>query len=340
MRVLGIESSCDELAMAILEPDGRSLAASIVHSQTDLHARFGGIVPEVASRDHVRRLDAMFAATVAEAGFEASEAFDAVAVTAGPGLVGSLLCGLEFAKGLALGSDKPFLGVHHLEGHLASALLESGGALPHPWTALLVSGGHTLLLDVEGPTGPYVRRGGTRDDAAGEAFDKTAKLLGLGYPGGARIDAAARTGDPEAFAFPAMMPGKDNLDFSFSGLKTHVKRWVTTHGVPRDPQRRADFCASFQQAVVDNLLDKAFRAARVTGRLVLAGGVAANSGLRRQAQRRGAELGIEVHLPSRAFCTDNAAMIARAGWTRLRRGERSDWREDARARWDLFQLPS
>jgi len=337
MRVLGIESSCDELAIAVLEADGATLAASEIHSQVDLHAQFGGIVPEVASRDHVRRLDALLERTLA-AGSVDIDAVDGIAVTRGPGLVGSLLCGLEFAKGLAVAIERPFIGVHHLEGHLAAAQLEPHPPT-HPFTALLVSGGHTLLLDAEGPTGPYRRRGGTRDDAAGEAFDKTAKLLGLGYPGGARIDRAAEGGDPAAVAFPKLMAGKDNLDFSFSGLKTHVRRHLMDHGTPDGPQGLADFCASFQKAVVDNLLDKAFRAAESTGRLVLAGGVAANSELRRQAQARGQAAGVDVHLPSRAFCTDNAAMIARAGWTRLRRGQRSRWDDDALARWDLFQLP-
>jgi len=322
--------------MAVLEADGQRVASSRVHSQVDLHARFGGIVPEVASRDHVRRLDALLTDTLRDAGYDLAE-IQGIAVTSGPGLVGSLLCGLEFAKGLALGLDRPFIGVHHLEGHLAAAQLEAETP-PYPFTALLVSGGHTLLLDVAGPTGPYRRRGGTRDDAAGEAFDKTAKLLGLGYPGGARIDHWARSGNPEALPFPRLMPGKDNLDFSFSGLKTHVRRHLSEHGVPAPGPALADFCASFQRTVVDNLLDKAFRAAEMTGRLVIAGGVAANSELRREATERGARTGIPVHLPSREHCTDNAAMIARAGWERLGRGARSAPDEEARARWDLFAL--
>ncbi len=322
--------------MAVLEPDGRTLSANVVHTQTDLHARFGGIVPEVASRDHVRRLDGLLAVTLDEAG-RTLDGIDAVAVTAGPGLVGSLLCGLEFGKAIAWASGRPLIGVHHLEGHLAAARLEE--ATPKlPATALLVSGGHTLLLDMHGSTGPYVRRGGTRDDAVGEAFDKTAKLLGLGYPGGAAIDALAQAGDDEAVSFPEMMSGKDNFDFSFSGLKTDVRRQLSDRGSIPKGSDLADFCASFQRAVVDNLLKKSFRAAAQTGRLVVAGGVAANSRLRRDAMAIGLQRGIEVHLPSRRFCTDNAAMIARAGWERLHRGQTSDLSLDAQARWNLFGL--
>ncbi len=336
MKVLGIESSCDDLSCALLDGDGRTVLANVVHSQEDLHRRFGGIVPEVASRDHVRRLEAILRAAL-DAGSADLRDVGAVAVTSGPGLVGSLLCGLEFAKGLSIALQVPFLGVHHLEGHLATPFLEGTNA-PFPFTALLVSGGHTLLLEVSGPTGPYQLLGRSRDDAAGEAFDKTAKLLGLGYPGGAEIDRFAQQGDEEAVPFPDLMPGKDNLDFSFSGLKTHVRRYVEANG-PLTEQGTADFCASFQKAITENLLRKAFRGARRTKRLILVGGVAANSRLRARALARGEEESIRIHLPSRAYCTDNAAMIARAGWVRLTRGARSRLDLEPRARWDLQSLP-
>ncbi len=337
MIVLGIESSCDELACAVLDRDGRTLLSSVVHSQVDLHAPFGGIVPEIASRDHVRRLGAVFDRAIAEAGI-AVASIDGIAVTSGPGLIGSLLCGLEFAKGLAVATGKPLIGINHLEGHIAAAFLEDPAPLP-PFVALLVSGGHTSLVHVASLGGPYGHLGATRDDAAGEAFDKTAKLLGLGYPGGVEVDRKARTGDRARYPFPKMMTGKDNLDFSFSGLKTAVARRVRELGGPPEGQDLADFCASFQSAVVENLIKKAFRAAVVSGarKLVFAGGVAANSRLRERALERGRREQIEVFLPSRQNCTDNAAMIARAGWERLRRGERHALDLSARAHWPLFE---
>jgi N6-L-threonylcarbamoyladenine synthase len=336
VRVLGIESSCDELSCAVLDPDGTTVRCNIVHSQEDLHARFGGIVPEVASRDHVKRLEAVLVRALQTADVTMGD-IDGLAVTRGPGLVGSLLCGLEFAKGLSLATGLPWIGVHHLEGHLATPMLE-GSCIEPPFTALLVSGGHTLLLEVGGWTGPYRVLGRSRDDAAGEAFDKTAKLLGLGYPGGAIIDRLAASGDEHAVPMPRLMAGKDNFDFSFSGLKTHVRRQVADRKSWTESER-ADFCASFQRAVTENLLQKSFRAARRTGRLILVGGVAANRRLRERALMRGRREGIEVHLPSRAYCTDNGAMIARAGWVRLVRGERSPLHLDAQARWDLRELP-
>lgn len=321
--------------MAILEPDGRTLLANVVHSQVELHKPFGGIVPEVAARDHVRRLNPVLSTTLEWAAV-GLDAVDGIAVTAGPGLIGPLLCGVEFAKGLSLGTGKPLVGVHHLEGHIAAAFLEP--TPPHlPFVALLVSGGHTNLILVEDLGGPYVHLGATRDDAAGEAFDKTAKLLGLGYPGGAEIDRRAQDGDPGRFVFPALMAGKDNLDFSFSGLKTAARRLLTEDG-PLDAQGKADFCASFQHAVVDNLLAKSFRAVHRTGtpRLVLAGGVAANSELRRRAEERGRRERVQISLPSRVLCTDNAAMIARAGQPKLMAGRTSGLDLTARASWPLF----
>jgi len=336
-RVLGIESSCDEMAAAVLADDGRTVLSSIVHSQVDLHARYGGVVPEVASRDHVERVGLVLSEALRVAATTPAE-LGAIAVTSGPGLIGSLLCGVEAAKGLALAAGKPLLGVNHLEGHIAAAALEA--RVPEaPFVALIVSGGHTSLVLVEAWGGPYRPLGSTRDDAAGEAFDKTAKLLGLGYPGGVRIDELSATGDPKRFAFPIAMPGKDNLDFSFSGLKTAAARLLRESG-PLDEQGRADFCASFQSAVVENLLKKAFRAAITRGarRLVLAGGVAANRRLRARAEERGRRERVDVFLPSRANCTDNAAMIARAGWVRLSRGERSELDLECHPSWPLSRL--
>lgn len=340
MRVLGIESSCDELAMAILEADGRSLRASVVHSQIATHAKYGGVVPELASRDHVKRLDQVFHQVMLEADLK-PEAIDAIAVTEGPGLIGSLLCGTEFAKGLALALGIPFLGIHHLEGHLVAASLEDP-APETPFVALLVSGGHTSLIEVKALGGPYRLLGQTRDDAAGEAFDKTAKLLGLPYPGGVCIDKLAKTGDARRFQFPQPMPGKTNLDFSFSGMKTAASREIQAFSNPLEGQDLADFCASFQEAIVDNLLKKAFRAVKSTQntRLVIGGGVAANSRLRDKALYRAKRERIQVFLPSRANCTDNAAMIAKAGWIRLKRGERSDLELVARSSWPLVPRAS
>ena len=336
MRVLGIESSCDELACAILDSDGRTLVANIVHSQVQVHRQFGGVVPEVASRDHVRRLHPVLREALTQANMRLEE-IDAIAVTAGPGLIGSLLCGVEFAKGLALATGRPLLGVHHLEGHIAASLLEERAPTP-PFVSLLVSGGHTNLVLVK-DWGVYEHMGATRDDAAGEAFDKTAKLLGLGYPGGAVIDRLAQGHEGGTFRFPEMMVGKDNLDFSFSGLKTAAARLLKElEEVPQGDQL-GEFCAGFQNAVTENLLKKAFRAAKKsgTGQLVLAGGVAANSRLRARATARGRRESIEVFLPSRKFCTDNAAMIARAGFTRFQRGEKSELDLVARANWPLFE---
>lgn len=340
MRVLGLESSCDELAAAVLEPDGRTLSASVVHSQVELHSAYGGVVPEVASRDHVRRLDAVLDATL-EASGRRLEDMHAVAVTRGPGLMGCLLCGLEYAKGLALGLAVPLVGVNHLEAHLAAADLEPE-APEVPFIALLVSGGHTHLVRVDVRGGPHRLLGATRDDAAGEAFDKTAKLLGLGYPGGVVIDRLAARGDPSRFELPAPMPGKDNLDFSFSGLKTAAQRIVREAAEPLEGPRLADFCASFQRTIVENLLRKAFRACRREGvsRLVLAGGVAANSALRARATERGRREGIRVHLPSRALCTDNAAMVARAGWLRLGAGHEDPLDIGAAPGWTLAEAPA
>jgi N6-L-threonylcarbamoyladenine synthase len=338
MAVLGIESSCDEMAAAVLDADGRQLRSSVIRSQVDLHAPYGGVVPELASRDHVRSVDLVIRQALDEAGVTVAE-LDGIAVTAGPGLIGSLLCGVEAAKGLALASGRPLIGVHHLEGHVAAAFLEPD-APPGPFVALIVSGGHTSLVRVPELGGPYTLLGATRDDAAGEAFDKTAKLLGLGYPGGVAIDRGSEGGDSRRFPFPSAMPGKDNLQFSFSGLKTAAARQIQALGGAPTGAELADFCASFQAAVVDNLLKKAFRAVRLAEveHLAIVGGVAANRRLRARATERARRERVGLTLPSRANCTDNAAMIARAGWTRLRRGERSGLDLVARAHWPLTSL--
>jgi N6-L-threonylcarbamoyladenine synthase len=313
---LGIETSCDETAAAVVIGGG-DIRSSVVASQVDVHATFGGVVPELASRAHLEVLTVVVQRALEEAGltFQAPEvpAIDAVAATVGPGLVGSLLVGVSEAKALALAWGLPFVGVNHLEGHLFAALLDHRD-LPWPLVVLLVSGGHTVLISMEGP-GRYRQLGQTLDDAAGEAFDKVARFLGLGYPGGPAIEAAAGSGDPRAFAFPRAMLD-EGLDLSFSGLKTAV-----VHAVRRSPEAsNADVAASFQQAVVDVLVAKALRGAEDVGAggLCLAGGVAANEFLRASLSAACEELRLPVYVPSLAMCTDNAAMVAAAGWFQLR----------------------
>ncbi|MGA7416896.1 MAG: tRNA (adenosine(37)-N6)-threonylcarbamoyltransferase complex transferase subunit TsaD [Acidimicrobiales bacterium] len=317
-RVLGIETSCDETAASVVD-HGTAIASSVVASQIDLHARYGGVVPELAGRAHVELLTPVLADALTEAGSDVSgTGVDAIAVTYGPGLIGSLLVGVAEAKALAVAWDVPFVGVNHLEAHLFASLLEQPD-LGWPLVVLLVSGGHTLLVEVTSP-GHYRSLGGTIDDAAGEAFDKVARFLGLGYPGGPAIDRVAEDGDPEAFAFPRAFLG-EGYDFSFSGLKTSVVNTVRKH-----PEAATeDVAASFQAAVVDVLVAKGRRAAADVGAraLCLAGGVAANSLLRRRVEAACAEDGIGAFLPSRALCTDNAAMVAAAGWWRLHHGDSS-----------------
>ncbi|MBA2625747.1 MAG: tRNA (adenosine(37)-N6)-threonylcarbamoyltransferase complex transferase subunit TsaD [Acidimicrobiia bacterium] len=309
--ILGIETSCDETAAAVVQ-DGRQVLSSVVSSQVDLHARFGGVVPEIASRAHVELLTPVVAEALVEAGLEGPEV-DAVAATVGPGLVGSLLVGISAAKALALVWDVPFVGVNHLEAHVHAAFLEEPD-LPLPLVVLLVSGGHTMLVEFAG-YGQHRVLGSTVDDAAGEAFDKVARFLGLGYPGGPAIDRVAMDGDPEAIAFPRPMLD-DGLQFSFSGLKTAVINHVRAH----PDVATADVAASFQAAVVDVLLAKGRRAAEEVSAqgLCLAGGVAANSLLRERWLDACTETGLRCFLPSRSLCTDNAAMVAAAGWYRLR----------------------
>ena len=309
--VLGIETSCDETAAALVM-GGDDVLSSVVSTQVDLHADFGGVVPEIASRAHLDALNPVVARAIVEAGVD-DERIDAIACTVGPGLIGALLVGVSAAKALALAWDVPFVGVNHLEAHLYSASLEDP-SLEFPLVVLLVSGGHTMLVEMRGH-GDYRLLGQTIDDAAGEAFDKVSRYLGLGYPGGPAIDRTALDGDPEAVRFPRAMRN-EGYDFSFSGLKTSVVNYVRKH----PDVASTDVAASFQAAVVDVLVTKARRAAAEVGAtgIVLGGGVAANSLLREEVLSACEADGIQGFLPSRSMCTDNAAMIAAAGWHRLR----------------------
>jgi N6-L-threonylcarbamoyladenine synthase len=334
MRVLGIETSCDETAAAVY--DGQAgLLAHELHSQAALHALYGGVVPELASRDHLRKLLPLLEKTVDQGGGRAT--IDGIAYTCGPGLVGALLVGAAVARSLAYAWDLPCIGVHHMEGHLLAPLLEPEPP-QFPFVALLVSGGHTLLARVEG-VGRYELLGSSLDDAAGEAFDKTAKLLGLGYPGGPQLAALAEQGRPDVFRFPRPLTERPGLDFSFSGLKTAVVVALRSHG-ELDSQACADAARGFEEAVVDTLVIKCQRALDATGAstLVVAGGVGANRRLRARMLAMGERQGVRVVYPRAEFCTDNAAMIALLGQLRLAAGERDDFSIRARARWPMTDL--
>jgi N6-L-threonylcarbamoyladenine synthase len=339
MNVLGIETSCDETGIALVASVDYSLpklAADALHSQVDLHAEFGGVVPELASRDHVRRVLPLLARVLHDAQVSRSE-LDVVAYTRGPGLAGALLVGAGVACSLAAALGRPAVGVHHLEGHLLSPFL-SADPPTFPFVALLVSGGHTQLLHVA-DVGRYTLLGDTIDDAAGEAFDKSAKLLGLGYPGGPALARLAEFGDPEAYALPRPLLQRDSLDFSFAGLKTAVR----THAARLDStcdQARADLAASTQAAIVDVLAKKSMAALAAAGcdRLVVAGGVGANSALRARLTLECEKRQARVHFPELALCTDNGAMIALAAAMRWQRGIAdisADYAFDVRPRWPL-----
>ena len=335
MRILGIETSCDETAAAVVE-DGPSIVTNVVHSQIEAHAPFGGVVPEIASREHIGRMTDIVTRAVEPLG--GMEAIDGIAVTTGPGLVGCLLVGVQMAKGLAMARGVPWVGINHLEGHLSAALLASEPP-PYPHVALVVSGGHTHLYHVRG-FGEYELMGGTRDDAAGEAFDKVAKVLGLGYPGGIHIDRLAQQGDPNAIRLPRPMATLKHLDFSFSGLKTASIEYLRSQGGTLEGQELADFCASLQEAIADILTKKAVAAAQQVGAggVVLAGGVAANSRVRSLLEERCSKKRLWAFGPPKPLCTDNAAMIAAAGWVRLAGGESTGWDEEVRSRWPLDGL--
>ncbi len=339
MLVLGIETSCDETGLALYDSE-RGLLAHALHSQVAMHGVYGGVVPELASRDHVRRVLPLAQSVLTEAGVALAD-LDGIAYTQGPGLAGALLVGASVASALGYALRKPAIGVHHLEGHLLSPLLADPRPA-FPFVALLVSGGHSQLFEVEG-VGRYRLLGDTKDDAAGEAFDKTAKLLGLGYPGGPALARLAEAGRDGAVSLPRPMLDSGDLDMSFSGLKTAVLTLVRRESAAGtfDERRRADIAREFQHAVVDVLVAKALAALGVAGhsRLVVAGGVGANRELRERLVAALAQRGGEVFFPDLEFCTDNGAMIALVGALRLDSAQRDDYAFSVRPRWDLASLP-
>ncbi|MGX2947409.1 tRNA (adenosine(37)-N6)-threonylcarbamoyltransferase complex transferase subunit TsaD [Frederiksenia canicola] len=339
MRILGIETSCDETGVAIYD-EQQGLIANQLYSQIEMHADYGGVVPELASRDHIRKTLPLIDAALKEANLTASD-IDGVAYTAGPGLVGALLVGSTIARSLAYAWQVPALGVHHMEGHLLAPMLEETPP-EFPFVALLVSGGHTQLVKVDN-VGEYELLGESIDDAAGEAFDKTAKLLGLDYPGGAALAKLAEKGTPERFHFPRPMTDRPGLDFSFSGLKTFAANTISVNlneSGELDEQTRCDIAHAFQQAVIDTLLIKCRRALQQTGykRLVIAGGVSANKQLRADLAELMKQIGGDVFYPRPQFCTDNGAMIAYAGFLRLKNGEQTDLAVSVKPRWAMTDL--
>ncbi|HIF9239898.1 TPA: tRNA (adenosine(37)-N6)-threonylcarbamoyltransferase complex transferase subunit TsaD [Photobacterium damselae] len=334
MRILGIETSCDETGIAIFD-DEKGLLAHELYSQVKLHADYGGVVPELASRDHVKKTIPLVKAALKSAGLTPAD-LDGVAYTAGPGLVGALLVGATIGRSLAYAWDLPAVAVHHMEGHLLAPMLEEN-APEFPFVALLVSGGHTMMVEVKG-IGEYQILGESIDDAAGEAFDKTAKLMGLDYPGGPLLSKMAENGTTGRFTFPRPMTDRPGLDFSFSGLKTFAANTIRSNG--DDEQTRADIAFAFQEAVVDTLAIKCKRALKQTGlkRLVIAGGVSANKYLRQELEKLMKGMKGEVFYPRTEFCTDNGAMIAYAGMQRLKNKELMDLGVKAFPRWPIDQL--
>jgi N6-L-threonylcarbamoyladenine synthase len=332
LLVLGIETSCDETGVALYHGE-RGLLAHVLHSQVQLHAEYGGVVPELASRDHVRRVLPLLHECLGQAGVQ-REDIGGVAYTAGPGLIGALLVGAAVGRSLAFAWGVPAVGVHHMEGHLLAPMLEPEPPA-FPFAALLVSGGHTQLVRVDG-IGRYTLLGESLDDAAGEAFDKTAKLLGLGYPGGPALAQLAQQGDPARFSFPRPMTDRPGLDFSFSGLKTYALTTLQQHGL----EASADIARAFEDAVVDTLAIKCRRVLKQTRlkRLVMAGGVSANRRLRAKLAEIAAEEGAQVYYPRPEFCTDNGAMIAYAGWLRLHAGQHEPLAIRAQPRWPMETL--
>jgi N6-L-threonylcarbamoyladenine synthase len=334
MKVLGIETSCDETGVAVYDTEA-GLLAHVLYSQVALHAEYGGVVPELASRDHIRKLPLLIQQVTAEADLSLKE-LDGIAYTRGPGLMGALLVGSSLGRSLAFSLNIPAIGVHHMEGHLLAPMLEEP-APQFPFVALLVSGGHTQLMSVEG-VGQYELLGQSLDDAVGEAFDKTAYLLGLGYPGGPALAKLAEQGDRTSFDFPRPMTDRPGLDFSFSGLKTCAMNTLKNHR--HEDHSHENIAAAFQQAVVDTLIIKCRRAMEQTGfrSLVVAGGVGANLSLRQQLVARMQEKGVKVYFPQPAFCTDNGAMIAYAGALRLQAGQQDDQNFSGKPRWPMTEL--
>ncbi|HPC73822.1 MAG TPA: tRNA (adenosine(37)-N6)-threonylcarbamoyltransferase complex transferase subunit TsaD [Syntrophales bacterium] len=334
MKVLAIETSCDETAAAVVR-DGREVLSSVVSSQVDIHSRYGGVVPEIASRKHVESIVPVILQALENARLELGDV-DGIAVTRGPGLVGSLLVGLSVAKAVAFTNRKPMVGVNHLEGHVAAVFL-SDRTPAFPFVALVVSGGHTMVY-LARDFQDFVLLGQTRDDAAGEAFDKAAKLLDIGYPGGVVIDRLAKSGNPRALNFPRAM--RDSLDFSFSGVKTALLTYIRKRERPIEEGEIPDIVASYQEAIVDVLVDKTLRAAESKGmtRVAVVGGVAANSRLRHRFMEEAQRRSVEVFIPPPVLCTDNAAMIAVVGEHLLARGRRDGYDLNAVSRWPLNQI--